>query len=76
MSEKQVSHVVSIELPADGIDSEAVEKSFLEQALSRSDGNQSSAARLLSISRYALRYRMQKFKIESGVPVVPTKTRR
>ena len=51
------------ELPADGVDLEAVEKGLLAQALARCNGNQSAAARLLSISRYALRYRMEKFKL-------------
>jgi DNA-binding NtrC family response regulator len=51
------------ELPAEGVDLEAVEKGLLAQALARSNGNQSAAARLLGISRYALRYRMEKFKL-------------
>ncbi|MCC7072137.1 MAG: sigma-54-dependent Fis family transcriptional regulator [Deltaproteobacteria bacterium] len=51
------------ELPVDGVDLEAVEKGLLAQALARCNGNQSAAARLLSISRYALRYRMEKFKL-------------
>jgi DNA-binding NtrC family response regulator len=51
------------ELPAEGVDLEAVERGLLAQALVRTNGNQSRAARLLGISRYALRYRMQKFKL-------------
>jgi DNA-binding NtrC family response regulator len=51
------------ELPPDGVDLEAVERGLLAQALVRTNGNQSRAARLLGISRYALRYRMQKFKL-------------
>ncbi|HEY4220360.1 MAG TPA: helix-turn-helix domain-containing protein, partial [Myxococcota bacterium] len=51
------------ELPPDGVDLEAVERGLLAQALARSNGNQSAAARLLGISRYALRYRMEKFKL-------------
>ena len=53
------------ELPAEGVDLEAVEKGLLAQALAKSNGNQSAAARLLGISRYALRYRMEKFKLNS-----------
>jgi two-component system response regulator AtoC len=49
------------ELPEDGVDLEAVERGLLTQALGRTNGNQSAAARLLGISRYALRYRMEKF---------------
>jgi DNA-binding NtrC family response regulator len=44
-----------------GVDLEAVEKGLLRQALARTAGNQSAAARLLGITRYALRYRMDKF---------------
>ncbi len=49
-------------LPEEGIDLEALEQSLLKQALARTDGNQSAAARLLGISRYALRYRMDKLE--------------
>lgn len=48
-------------LPPDGIDFEDVERSFVEQALDMSDGNQSAAARMLHMSRYAFRNRMKKF---------------
>jgi two-component system, NtrC family, response regulator AtoC len=47
-------------LPAAGIDLEEVERSLLLQAVERTGGNQSAAARLLGISRYALRYRLEK----------------
>jgi DNA-binding NtrC family response regulator len=47
-------------LPPEGIDLAAVERSFIEQALKMASGNQSRAARLLGISRYALRYRLQR----------------
>lgn len=47
-------------LPEDGVDLEAVERSLIEQAMDRTGGNQSAAARLLGISRYALRYRLEK----------------
>jgi two-component system, NtrC family, response regulator AtoC len=51
------------ELPEDGVDLEAVERGLIQQALTRAAGNQSAAARLLGISRYALRYRMEKFEL-------------
>jgi len=51
------------ELPDDGVDLEAVEAGLIAQALERSSGNQSAAARLLGISRYALRYRMEKYSL-------------
>ncbi len=55
-------------LPEDGVDLEAVEHGLLEQALERTGGNQSQAARLLGISRYALRYRMSKQKEKESQP--------
>lgn len=53
-------------LPEEGIDLEAVEKGMLIQALQRTTGNQSAAARLLGITRYALRYRMEKFSLATN----------
>ncbi|HND34683.1 MAG TPA: sigma 54-interacting transcriptional regulator, partial [Myxococcota bacterium] len=53
-------------LPEEGVDLEAVEKGLLIQALQRTSGNQSAAARLLGITRYALRYRMEKFSLATG----------
>ena len=47
-------------LPRDGLDLDQLECSLLEQAMQRTSGNQSAAARLLGISRYALRYRLEK----------------
>ncbi len=47
-------------LPEQGIELEQLERSLLQQATARTRGNQSAAARLLGISRYALRYRLQK----------------
>lgn len=48
-------------LPEEGVNLEDVDRGLLVQALDRTDGNQSAAARLLGISRYALRYRMEKY---------------
>ncbi|NOY28301.1 MAG: sigma-54-dependent Fis family transcriptional regulator [Oligoflexia bacterium] len=47
-------------LPEQGVKLDEVERSFLEQALSRTGGNQSAAARLLGLTRYQFRYRMEK----------------
>jgi len=47
-------------LPAAGIALERLERSLLDQAMARTAGNQSAAARLLGISRFALRYRLEK----------------
>lgn len=50
-------------LPAEGISLESVEEGFVRQALEISKGNQTQAAKLLGISRHALIYRIDKFKI-------------
>jgi len=47
-------------LPEDGIDLAALERDLVLQALERTGQNQSRAARLLGIGRFALRYRMEK----------------
>jgi DNA-binding NtrC family response regulator len=50
-----------IGLPDGGISLREVERALVVQALDKTDGNQSQAARLLRISRDALRYKMKKF---------------
>lgn len=50
-----------IVLSEKGISLEDVEKDFLVQALKMAKGNQCKAAKLLGLSRYALRYRLKKF---------------
>jgi len=47
-------------LPPEGIALASVERDFIRQALEMSGGNQVRAAKLLGISRDALRYRMKK----------------
>lgn len=51
-------------LPEGGVNLEEVDRGLLLQALNRTGGNQSAAARLLGISRYALRYRMEKHELK------------
>jgi len=53
--------IEGIRIPPDGISLEKVEEALVKQALKMTNGNQTKAARLLDISRDALRYRMQKF---------------
>ncbi|MBI4578443.1 MAG: hypothetical protein HY718_02000, partial [Planctomycetes bacterium] len=48
------------------VDLEDDEKELIQQALRRTGGNVSAAARLLSIGREALRYRLGKFNLASG----------
>lgn len=50
-------------LPENGIELDKVEVDLIKQALTRTNGNRSQAARLLGISRDTLLYRMQKYGI-------------
>ncbi|HYL05745.1 MAG TPA: sigma 54-interacting transcriptional regulator [Thermoanaerobaculia bacterium] len=49
-----------VELPAEGLDLPKLEHDLLHQALQRSGGNRSRAARLLGLSRHQIRYRLNK----------------
>ena len=51
----------TIRLPEGGIALEEVERTLVAQALERTNGNQTEAAKLLKITRFALRTRMKKF---------------
>ena len=48
-------------LPEDGISLEEMEKDLIQQALKRTNNNQTKAAKLLSISYDSLRYQIKKF---------------
>ncbi|MFM8333778.1 MAG: sigma-54 interaction domain-containing protein [Candidatus Methylumidiphilus sp.] len=50
-------------LPENGVELEKVELDLIKQALARTHGNRTRAARLLGISRDTLLYRMQKYGI-------------
>jgi DNA-binding NtrC family response regulator len=50
-----------IKIPPDGVDIEDVEKELIKQALDETKWNQTKAAKMLNLTRDALRYRMQKF---------------
>jgi DNA-binding NtrC family response regulator len=52
---------VAYELPAHGVDLEALEQSLVIQALERSHGNQTKAAALLGMNRDQIRYRIEKY---------------
>jgi transcriptional regulator with GAF, ATPase, and Fis domain len=52
------------ELPAQGVNLEAVERSLVVQALERSNGNQTHAATLLGLHRDQIRYRIEKFGLK------------
>ena len=50
-----------VTLPAAGLRLDDIERSLVEQALVRTAGNQTAAAKLLGISRDQMRYRVEKF---------------
>jgi two-component system, NtrC family, response regulator AtoC len=63
-------------IPEEGTSLEEVERAMVELAIRQANGNQTHAARLLDISRDALRYKLKKFELvpageeESVDPVV------
>ena len=61
---KQGKTIEGIRIPPEGLCLERVEEALVKQALKMTAGNQTKAARLLDISRDALRYRMQKFGLQ------------
>jgi DNA-binding NtrC family response regulator len=52
---------VPFELPAHGVNLEALEQSLVTQALDRCGGNQTRAAALLGMNRDQIRYRVEKY---------------
>lgn len=61
--QKKAAKEAVIYFPEEGINLEEVEKELIVKALKLSEQNQSKAAQLLGITRSALIYRMQKYKI-------------
>ncbi len=62
-----------LEIPDQGTSLEGIEKELVQMALQRTRGNQTRAARLLDISRDALRYRIKKFSLaENEHPTTDT----
>ena len=55
--------MLQLELPAQGVSLETVEKELILRALDKFHGNQTHAANYLDISRKALIYRMEKHGI-------------
>jgi DNA-binding NtrC family response regulator len=62
MRQQQCSPSI-VQLPETGVVLDSVEAELIHQALSKTNGNQSKAARLLGITRSALLYRMNKHAI-------------
>jgi two-component system, NtrC family, response regulator AtoC len=64
-----------LSIPEGGTSLEDIEHALVELALQQSHGNQIKAAKLLNISRDALRYKMKKFSLchsEEEEPAAPT----
>ena len=57
--------IAGFNLPPEGISMEQLEESLVRKSLMMTSGNQTKSAALLGISRDSLRYRMQKFGIET-----------
>ncbi len=57
---------VGVEIPETGLSLEATEREMISRALSKTGGNQTHAARLLSITRDTLRYKMKKFSWDNS----------
>ena len=55
----------SFELPKGGLQLDSLEIDFIHQALRRTNGNRSKAAKLLGLSREAFVYRMRKYEINA-----------
>jgi DNA-binding NtrC family response regulator len=53
-------------IPEEGTSLEEVERAMVELAMRQANGNQTHAARLLDISRDALRYKLKKFELVPG----------
>jgi len=53
--------VTGFSLPAGGVDLAQLERDLVEQALRRTEGNQTRAAELLGMNRDQIRYRVEKF---------------
>jgi transcriptional regulator with PAS, ATPase and Fis domain len=56
----------ALSIPEGGTSLEDVERAMVELALAKAQNNQTQAARLLDISRDALRYKMKKFGLLTG----------
>ncbi len=61
VSVRDLTH--SMELPAEGLDLEQVERGLVLQALERTGWNQTRAAKLLGLNRDQIHYRIEKFKL-------------
>jgi DNA-binding NtrC family response regulator len=59
-AEKKARAERPFQLPPEGVELEELERTMLTQALERTSGNKTAAARLLGLTRATLRYRLEK----------------
>ncbi len=52
-----------VEISESGLSLEETEREMISRALSKTGGNQTHAARLLSVTRDTLRYKMKKYEL-------------
>ncbi len=62
---------LSMEIPSNGIDLEAVERSLVLKALEKAEGNVSRAARLLGLTRRTMQYRLEKIQEDQAIRTAP-----
>jgi two-component system NtrC family response regulator len=65
--ERPAVDMLQLELPAQGVSLETVERELILRALEKFQGNQTHAARYLDISRKALIYRIEKHGLRKKV---------
>jgi DNA-binding NtrC family response regulator len=59
--ESSAASSANIRLGPEGVDLESLERTLLEEALRRTDGNRTEAGRLLGLSRHQIRNRLNKY---------------
>jgi two-component system NtrC family response regulator len=57
---------MSGDLPEEGVNLEALERSLVEKSLARARGNRSRAARLLGLTRSQLYTRLRRYGLHDG----------
>jgi two-component system, NtrC family, response regulator AtoC len=65
---REGASLAGIAVPEGGLDLYEVEKDLVRQALAKAKGNQSEAARLLSVTRDTLRYKIKKYDLFKDLP--------
>jgi two-component system NtrC family response regulator len=70
----QTNQQTPVNLPEEGVSLDAVEKQLILQALEKTSGNQTQAARYLRMSRRTLAYRMEKHGIHTKAQKSLTQT--